>query len=79
MKSNRGFTLIELMICVFIVLIVIAIATRGVAGLESNSQYTWGLNGMSETRCVSGYSFVISERGYTTQILDKDGKGVPCQ
>jgi hypothetical protein len=40
---------------------------------------TIGINGITETRCIGGYKFVIGSDGQARQIMDQFGKGVPCQ
>lgn len=47
-------------------------------GIISGSDYTVGVNGIVETRCIGGYKFTIGDRGYARQILDANGKGIPC-
>lgn len=43
------------------------------------SQYTVGLNGMVETRCIGGMQFTVDNRGHATQVLSEFGKGIPCR
>lgn len=78
--KQRGFTLIELMIVIAILGIVVAVAMpvlMGTTGQTSN--ISWGVNGMTEGRCIEGYKFIVSERGQARQILDEFGKGVKCE
>jgi hypothetical protein len=49
----------------------------------ANSDYTWGVNGVVETRCQGGYKFVVSDGGRyggtsVTQMLDEKGHAIPC-
>lgn len=83
MKSNqRGFTLVELFIAIVFVLIVAVIlfqVVMGVSGSNSgNREYSWGLNGMTEVRCIGGYKFIVNQDGSVRQVMDEFAKGVKC-
>ena len=77
--KQRGFTLIELMITLVFVLTIGSILVAGFAGLSGNSNISIGVNGMTESRCIEGYKFIIGEHGQPRQILDEFGKGVKCE
>lgn len=77
--KQRGFTLLELMIAiVFLLCFVMLIVGAGV-GANGSGNISWGINGMTESRCIEGYKFVVGEHGQARQILDEFGKGVRCQ
>ena len=75
MKTQTGFTLIE----VAIVVVMIAIMTLIAFPVSKNSSSTsFGINGITETRCIEGYKFVVGHDGGARQMLDEQGKGVRC-
>lgn len=75
--KQKGFTLIELMIVIVMVMVVGSILMTGFAGMSGNSNISVGINGVTESRCIEGYKFIISQDS-TRQILDEFGKGVRC-
>lgn len=74
--KQRGFTLIEMMVFVIIGLTVLMFIAGFVGG---NSNISYGINGMTESRCIEGYKFILDTKGNTRQILDEFGKGVKCE
>ena len=77
---QRGVTLIEMMV-VFVILTVIGlIAAPIIFGTSNNTNnVSWGVNGMTESRCIENYKFIVSQDGNARQILDEFGKGVKCE
>jgi len=79
MKTNRGFTLIELVIVLVMVAVISTMCFNFYIGAQSGfSGVSVGINGMTESRCIDGYKFTIDQRGFTRQIMDSVGHGVQC-
>lgn len=78
--KQRGFTLIEIMVAVVFVAVLIMIAVPVIVGAPlSGGNISYGINGMTESRCIEGYRFVVDQKGNARQILDEFGKGVRCE
>ena len=76
--TQRGFTLIEAVVIICIIMILAAVAVPVFTGKMSTAGITYGVNGVTESRCIEGYKFVIGSDGNARQILDEFGKGVRC-
>ena len=59
--KQRGFTLIEVMVVIVFGLCIFAFVMSAVNGFTGNGTISWGVNGMTEMRCIDGYKFVIGE------------------
>jgi prepilin-type N-terminal cleavage/methylation domain-containing protein len=77
--KQRGFTLIEMMIAAVIGLTVLMIIAGAISGTSSGNNISLGINGMTESRCIEGYKFIVGQEGQARQILDEFGKGVRCE
>lgn len=79
MFKQKGFTLVELLIALAIIGIIFSVAVPFIAGVPLNKgNISFGVNGMTESRCIEGYKFIVGEQGQARQILDEFGKGVRC-
>lgn len=76
--KQRGSTLIEAVVVICIVMILAAAAVPVFNGKMSTEGITYGVHGVTESRCIEGYKFVIGSDGNARQILDEFGKGVRC-
>ena len=77
MKASKGFTVVEILIVIAILGILIAMGVNAYNGRTSGNM-SYGFNGVIETRCISGYSFVVGRNGQLEQVLDNKGNGRPC-
>lgn len=71
-----AFTLIEVLIAVAIALILVLIIIGG--STSDFSQISTGVGGVVEIRCIGGYQFAVGVEGAPEQILNEEGKGIPC-
>lgn len=78
--KRDGFTLIELIIVgtVVAILINVALSIENYTTNYNSEQRSYGFNGMTETRCISGYKFVVGGNGSAQQILNGSGHGIEC-
>lgn len=76
--KQRGFTLIEVMVAVIFFVVVVSIFAGAMGANQGNSNISYGLNGMVESRCIEGYKFIVTQ-DTTRQVLDEFGKGVKCE
>lgn len=76
--NKRGFTLIEAMIAFVFAGILFTIIANAVGFASGNNSISFGVNGMTESRCIENYKFIVGQDGNTRQILDEFGKGVRC-
>jgi hypothetical protein len=77
--KQRGFTLIETGVAIIFGLTIIMFIVGVANGVNGNSNISYGVNGMTESRCIEGYKFILDTKGNTRQILDEFGKGVRCE
>lgn len=75
-KGYKGFTLIELMSVLAIIGIIAVIVIPAVFGSSSDTQMGW--NGVTETRCQSGFKTIVGGNGFVQQLIDENGRGIPC-
>jgi hypothetical protein len=76
MKAQKSTPPIDVMIIIASVLMLVIISLSFTN--NSGGGYSIGINGVTETRCINGFRFVITSQGYATQITGQDGKPVPC-
>jgi hypothetical protein len=64
----------------FIALLIISIIALNVYKVSQADpgSLSVGLNGMTESRCIDGYKFIVGQDGQARQIMDSVGHGVQC-
>lgn len=77
--KRRGFTLIEFMIAIVMIGILGITIVNITMGVAVGSSVSWGINGVTEMRCIEGYKFIVGQEGQARQVMDEFGKGVKCQ
>lgn len=77
--KQRGFTLVEFLFVVVGVMLFVTMVANVAGFMSGKSTVSFGINGMTEMRCIDGYRFVIGEHGQARQVLDEFGKGAKCQ
>jgi len=77
--KQRGFTLIEMMVVIVMIITIGLMVMGAVSGSTQGNTISWGVNGMTEMRCIDGYKFIVGQEGQARQVMDEFGKGVKCQ
>jgi len=83
MKKFNNFLFVEKIIMGIFVLwficFVIGITSIVIYAPEQNSSISWGINGVTESRCIDGYKFIIGQGGQQVrQVIDENGKAIRC-
>ena len=79
MRGRRGFTIIEFLILLAFIGILAVVVIGVLAGTAAQgNNLSFGFNGITETRCINGYTFVVGRDGNARQVLDEFGKGARC-
>jgi uncharacterized protein YqeY len=74
-KYAKGFITSEVLIFLTIIgMLVFAVAMSATKKERLNSERPVEV----ETRCVLGYEHTISLKGYASQIVNENGRGIPC-
>lgn len=63
----------------FILLAIIMIIGSLFFTVGSNKDsYSFGVNGLTETRCQNGYLVIVGGSGSVQQVLNENGGGIKC-
>jgi len=80
MRDPRGFTIVEFLILLVFIGILAVVVIGVLAGTAApGNNLSFGFNGITETRCINGYTFVVGRDGNARQVLDEFGKGARCK
>lgn len=77
--KQRGFTLVEWMILTVMMAIGATVILNIAGAINGQSTVSYGINGMTEMRCIDGYKFIVGQEGNVRQVMDEFGKGLKCQ
>ncbi len=77
--KQRGFTLIEMGVVLIFGLCFLMFVINALNGFNNAGTVSFGINGLTESRCIEGYKFIVGQEGQARQILDEFGKGVRCE
>jgi hypothetical protein len=72
--KEKGITFVEILVIISIIALLIIIGFN-----PNHNQITFGVNGITETRCINGYQFTVGDGGQARQILDEFGRGIKCK
>ena len=79
MSKRQGFTFIEFLVLLAFIGIVSVVVIGALAGTKAQgNSLSFGFNGVTETRCIDGFKFVVGADGNARQVLDEFGKGARC-
>lgn len=75
-KYLKNWTLTEIIIIIGIIGILVSVFVPIFIGSPDLQNISYGYNGVTETRCLEGYKFIIDSNGIATQILDEFRNGI---
>lgn len=77
--KQRGFTLFEMIVAIVMMAIGVTVILNIAGAINGQSTVSYGINGMTEMRCIDGYKFIVGQEGNVRQVMDEFGKGLKCQ
>ena len=78
MKHSFGHTVIEYLIMVITIGVLALLAYDVYDVTRQPGALSIGIIGVVEVRCISGYRHTVTEEGGARQLLDQNGRGIPC-
>ena len=94
MRKQKGFTLVELLVFMVIIVIIVGVLAlfsffgyAAYKAYDNRSVIVEGANNVVTTittenvtsRCVDNFKFAVGDDGRAVQVLDANGKGIPCE
>jgi hypothetical protein len=81
MNTHKAFSVVFTIVQIIIAVVFAAIIGITIYDVSQGNpnNLSVGFNGMIETRCVGGYTFVLGQDGNVKQVMDEYGKGKACK
>ncbi len=74
-RYENLFDLVFKIVCIAVV----GVIAYTIYAVATKDELSSGFNGITETRCIKGYQYVVGDGGQARQVIGENGAGVPCK